>query len=126
MDRYTDYQHIGLIIAPNDNYNKIKITLSRTMEDYNLINDDGSRGRKVNLEIEQLSEIYNIINMIPEARFLKQIGVQGPSGMQMCIDGELIRIGQSKIYEINNGISIKFLGFLLTDNSQFFLLDYKY
>lgn len=128
----TAYEIVDFIIAPENNYSDIKIELNRTTEDYNIINEDGSRGRKVNLEVMQICEVFNIINKLSSEQgsisYLKQIGVQGPSGLKMCIDGEEIRVGKSKIYEINNGVIIKFLGFIIEENddNQTFILDYQY
>lgn len=80
-----------------------------------------------NVIIEELAEIYNIIETIPETNSLIQIGVQSIPGLLMCIDGEEIRVGRTGIYEINYGIDIKFLGFIIknTDKTNF-ILDYKY
>ena len=45
----------------------------------------------------------------------------------MCIDGEQIRIGRSGLYEINNGVVISFLGFIVAeDDNKYFILDYQY
>ena len=95
-------------------------------------NEDGTYGRIINIEVEYYEEIINVIDVYlnpvtGNAGILKQIGVQGPPGTLMCIEGEQIRIGRSGIYEINNGVVISFLGFVLheDDENQFFL-DYQY
>ena len=45
----------------------------------------------------------------------------------MSIEGELIRVGRSGIYEINNGVSIKYIGFIVEPNdNKYFVLDYQY
>lgn len=127
----TDYVIFETIITPNDNYNQIDFELSRVVEDYNIINEDGSYGRIVSLEVKKLASIFNIINYlnpsIDNVGKLKQIGVQGPSGMLMSINGEEIRVGNSGIYEINYGVSISSLGFIIEENdNKIFLLDYQY
>ena len=58
---------------------------------------------------------------------IKQIGIQSAPGFQMCIDGEQIRIGRSGLYEIKNGVIIKFIGFVIDpEDNQHFMLDYLY
>ncbi|MGN0992861.1 MAG: hypothetical protein ACI4PE_02975 [Bacilli bacterium] len=112
-------------------YNRIEFTLNRIVDDYNTVNSDGTYGRIVKLEIDRLEEINNVIDIlnssIDNKGQLKQIGVQGPPGLQMCIDGEEIKIGRSGLYEINNGVVINFIGFVVTpDDNKYFILDYQY
>ena len=45
--------------------------------------------------------------------------------MLMCINREQIRIGKNGIYEINNGVEIKSIGFVPADN-DYFIMDYEY
>lgn len=126
-----DYATFEMIIAPNANYNQIKFELNRIVEDYNIVNSDGTYGRIVLAEVEVLSEVYNVVDFLNPAienkGTLKQIGIQSQPGLLMCIDGEEIRVGRSGIYEINNGISIKFIGFIVAPNdNKYFILDYQY
>lgn len=46
----------------------------------------------------------------------------------MCINGEGIKVGKSGLYEINNGIKITFIGFIIENesDSRKFFLDYRY
>lgn len=127
----TEYMTFEMIIAPNSNYNQICFELTRTSEDFSQVNEDGTYGRTINIEIDNLSSIYNIINYLNPSiegkGKLKQIGVQGPSGMLMCINGEEIRIGRTGIYEINYGIAINSIGFVVEPNDgKNFLMDYQY
>ena len=127
-----DYSIFELVLSPNDNhtYNQIYFELNRELIDYNTLNTDGTYGRKVILTIDNLSEIYNVINFlqtsIENKGVLKQIGVQGPPGLLMSINGEAIRIGRSGLYEINNGINTSFIGFVIEDDEKYFILDYQY
>lgn len=121
-----------LVISPNSTYNQIAFILNRDSNDFMTENEDGTYGRIINIEVEYYEEIINVIDVYlnpvtGNAGILKQIGVQGPPGTLMCIEGEQIRIGRSGIYEINNGVVISFLGFVLheDDENQFFL-DYQY
>lgn len=127
-----DYSIFELVLSPNDNhtYNQIYFELNRELIDYNTLNTDGTYGRKIILTIDNLSEIYNVINFlqtsIENKGVLKQIGVQGPPGLLMSINGEAIRIGRSGLYEINNGINTSFIGFIIEDDEKYFILDYQY
>lgn len=127
-----DYSIFELVLSPNDNhtYNQIYFELNRELIDYNTLNTDGTYGRKIILTIDNLSEIYNIINFlqtsIENKGVLKQIGVQGPPGLLMSINGEAIRVGRSGLYEINNGINTSFIGFIIEDDEKYFILDYQY
>ena len=83
------------------------------------------------IEVDNLSLIYNIMDYlrtsIDNKGRLKQIGVQGPTGLLMNINGESIRIGRTGIYEINNGVTITSIGFIIEDgNTDNFILDYQY
>lgn len=117
-----------LVIAPNDNYNEIQFILNRVAS-----YDD----RAIILTVDKYAKIINIIpSLESSADFgtiskLKQIGIQGPVGLQMCIDGESIKIGRTGIYEINHGYTISFLGFIYykenqNDDLKPFILDYQY
>lgn len=124
-----EYQDYELILAPTANYNRIEFLLGRMVDDYNTINEDGTNGRKLKIDVLQLAEIFNVVNILPieEATRLKQIGVQSTPGLELCIDGEAIKVGRTGIYEINHGIYIKFVGFCVSDNdTRQFILDYQY
>ena len=116
--REDEYVEFDLIIAPNDNYDEIRFILTRI----------GSYDqREITLEVINFSRIINIISSLQGVSSLKQIGVQGPQGLQMCIDGESIKIGRTGIYEINHGYTISFLGFIYPEGwTKPFILDYQY
>lgn len=126
-----DYSTFDIVIAPNATYNNIQFILNRTIDDYNTIDENNIYGRKIDINIDSLKEIYNIIetlnSSIDNLGRLKQIGVQSAPGLMMSIEGELIRVGRSGIYEINNGVSIKYIGFIVEpDDNKYFILDYQY
>ena len=84
---------------------------------------------EMDIEIEKLQEINNLITAlnVSSTGKLKQIGVQSAPGFLMSIDGEAVRVGRSGIYEINNGISVSFIGFIVEpDDNKYFILDYQY
>ena len=126
-----DYSTFDLVIPPNSTYNNIQFILNRVAEDYNLVDKDNIYGRRMDIEIDSLKEIYNVIEFlnssIDNKGRLKQIGVQSAPGLMMSIEGELIRVGRSGIYEINNGISINYIGFIVEPgDNKYFVLDYQY
>ena len=127
-----DFDIFELVLSPNDNhtYNQIYFELNRELIDYNILKPDGTYGREMHILIDRLDEIYNVINFlqtsIENKGKLKQIGVQGPPGLLMSINGEAIRIGRSGLYEINNGINTSFIGFIIEADEKYFILDYQY
>lgn len=126
-----EFFSFDLVISPNADYNQIQFILNRQSIDMQE-NPDGTYGRTTKIEVEYYEEIINVIDTYlagptNNAGILKQIGVQGPPGMLMCIQGEAIRVGRSGIYEINNGVVISFLGFVVhKDEPNYFFLDYQY
>ena len=127
-----DYSTFELVLSPNDThtYNQIYFELNRELVDYNIEHEDGTYGRIIKITIDRLDEIYNVIDYlqtsIDNKNTLKQIGVQGPPGLLMSINGEAIRIGRSGLYEINNGVNTNFIGFIIENNEKYFILDYQY
>ena len=137
------------ILAPNASYSQLNIILGREMVDYITTknpenpnqenwNSSNYKGREIKISACQIYKLNNILgnNSIPSP--LTKIGVQGPPGMLMCINGEPIRIGPSGIYEIRNGYKIIFLSFIrkvydvtvegetLVVNPDVFIVDYQY
>ena len=123
-----------MIIAPNGVYDQIVFTMDRTdPADLTRNNGDGTYGAKVNIDVVEFCQVYNVINaMNPNIEKLIKIGVQGRPGLLMAINGEQIRIGPSGIYEINNGYKVTSIGFILqnvsdtADGKDYFILDYQY
>lgn len=120
------------VITPNIDYDQIVFYLTRTSTDYQLNNGDNTYGRKSTVQILSFSQIKDLLTTPINHTPLVKIGVQGPTGMLMVINGEPIRIGPSEIYEINNGYKIKTFGVVVKDNNlstdgkEYFILDYQY
>ena len=138
------------ILAPSASYSQLNIILEREMVDYyTTINPetgsvweqdelDKYTGRIIEISTCQVCKINNILGSSSIPSTLTKIGIQGPSGMLMCINGEPIRIGPSGIYEIRNDYRITFLGFIkkvydvtvdgenLVVNPDTFIVDYQY
>ena len=126
-----------IVFTPNSTYNLIVFVLARTTEDYN-ITEDSQYGRIMDITVNK-NDIYlmtNIINTLAstyELTRLIRIGVQGPTGLMMSINGEQIKVGKTGIYELNDvNIKITYLGFALKENAlnvdgyDNFILDFEY
>lgn len=130
------YVTLELIFTPSLNYFNLVLQMRRTGIDYldETIENNSSYYGRVVIIPEGGYECYlikNILNDIAQENqatssieFLK-IGIQGPPGMLMCINGQEIRVWPNGIYEIKNGYKISFLGFIVPENSSF-ILDYQY
>ena len=66
--------------------------------------DDYANPRVTHILMEEISLIKNILPTLVGVSNLIKIGVQGVSGIRMCINNEDIIIGRTGIYEIKNGI----------------------
>jgi hypothetical protein len=125
-----------IIFNPNQTYNKVIFELRRLVLDFQTTNKNGTGGRLMEVRILQFDQITNILGKIPgytDVKSLKKIGVQGPPGLLMCINGEEIRIGRSGVYELyNDNITITYIGFVIKDSlftqdgKDFFIMDFKY
>ena len=129
----SEYTTFEIVISPNNNYDEIQFILSREALDYSIFPEEGSdiSGRIIKIDVDNLSLIYNVLDYLRTAidnkGRLKQIGIQGSAGLLMNINGESIRIGRTGIYEINNGVTISSIGFIIEDgNTDNFILDYQY
>lgn len=117
-----------IVIAPNDDYDQLIFAIDRDGQDFT------ETPRKwiprQSFMVLNYGTITNIIDAylnpyIENIGRLKQIGVQSHPGLEMCINGEMIRIGRSGIYEINHGVNIYFIGFMPEEDDHF-IMDYQY
>lgn len=133
----TGYTTFDIVFTPNAIYNLIVFVLSRTTEDYNII-ENSQYGRIMDITVNE-NNIYlmtNIIDTLASTYGLTElirIGVQGPTGLMMSINGEQIKVGKTGIYELNDvNIKITYLGFALKENVlnvdgyDNFILDFEY
>ena len=125
---------INIVFNPIVNFTHLVLRLSRTYEDFLIIKQQGQEkkyGRLIEINDEgcEFFQIKNILDSLNGISQFKKIGIQGPSGLLMCINGEEIRIGPSGIYQIKNGYKINFMGFIITSENpsdDYFILDYQY
>lgn len=142
--KVSDYAFYETIITPNNTYDQLEIILSRTVVDY-YTNENPETGTIWQTQAERRAYSGREITINPSlcqiATFNKvldfpvnKIGVQGPPGLLMCINGEPIRIGPSGIYQIRNGYKVDFLSFVIKQSQQSdgtystdnFIVDYQY
>lgn len=141
-----EYSVFEIVVSPNSSYDKIKFTLQRNSADYmSPHTSDPYYGRTMQVEVEVCAIINNVLGRtfvsngrnITIPQILTKIGIQGPPGLLMCINGEGIRIGPSGIYEINSGYRVSFVGYILRLSDQregregvpdydYFIMDYQY
>lgn len=137
-----EYATIEAVVSPNTTYTHLAIILTRQYEDFVIEQASESSvvvnnrlGRQIEITGYEISEFVNLIPVLDSGQLtFTKLGIQGPPGMLMCINGEGIRIGPSRIYEIRNGYKVTFLGIVRgqskTISGDFgrdsFIIDYQY
>ena len=124
---------LDFIFTPlREGLNKIVLEMTRTSDDYNIqyTADDGVTMYGRVLPIDKMSfTLKEVKNIIPSLKIgtnqLSKISVQSHPGLLMCINGEQIKVGPSRLYELET-IPIKSLGFVAQGYEDNFILDYKY
>jgi hypothetical protein len=110
-----------IIFIPDMAYKEIVLELQRESYDFQV-----EDGRKINIKNIVLNTINNILNNITRNLIIRKIGIQGPTGLTFIIDGEVVRIGRSGIYELyHDSLTISFIGVILNEGDSF-IMDYKY
>lgn len=114
-----------------DNFTGILLQMTRTPEDMNIQREDGTFGRRVDLENVKfvLYELENQVDNINRDGTLSRIGIWSHPGLMMAINGEEIKVGPSGYYELSDGlIDIESIGIVAPDNdwSNNWTLDYEY
>lgn len=117
-----------ITITPSDTYNLLVFSIDRDGQDFTEL-----PRRWIPMQsfiVDSFGTISNIITdylnpYIENMGRLKQIGIQSHPGLEMCINGEMIRVGRTGIYEINHGIDINFIGFMPEEDDHF-IMDYQY
>ena len=114
-----------IIITPSDSYDQVVFAIDRDGQDITGISRAWIPASSFN--IQSFGFISNIITTldIDNQTKLKQVGIQGRPGLQICVNGEMIRVGRTGIYEINHGIDITFIGFI-PEETDHFIMDYQY
>lgn len=124
-----DYLYIffDLVFTPiQDGFHQLVFEMTRTGDDFNILHSDGTYGRVVPLEMVEykLCEVKDLLVRIGH-RPLSKISVQSHSGLLMSVNGEQIKVGPSKLYELD-AVPIKTLGIVAHGYEDNFIIDYKY
>lgn len=114
-----------------DTFNQLVFEMTRTGDDFNIqhtdTNGNTTYGRVVPLnKVEYtLSEVRDLLTTRIKHTPLSKIAVQSHSGLLMCINGEEIKVGPSRLYEFD-AIPIETLGIVAHGYEDNFIIDYKY
>ena len=119
---------IMLTFTPKTSFDKIVFELKRD------IGDADSLARKLIIPINkkvQLAIVNNILDSFTNIQSIFKIGIQGPSKLIVCINGEPIRLGVSETFEIHkDDFKIYSVGFIppaaSRTNPVHFIMDYCY
>lgn len=149
------YQTFEVVFTPSQNFDSILFEYDRTSVDYDPNNDDTKvrtvndiyiegtlqpsqeiMGRRMNVKILRVDLIQNLFSQKDANNILgsdigqiTKVGIQGPPGMLLAINGQQIRIGGNGIYQLNNElITITQLGVVPIDDTSrnYFIIDYEY
>lgn len=100
------------ILIPIDNFSKIEI--------------NNEYSENIHARVIEIAKVASLMPLgITE---FKKFGVQSSRiGLPLCINGELIRVGRSGIYEVINSVPVNFFG-VCVDGVQLgdFIVDYQY
>ena len=113
-----------------DGFTGILLQMTRTPEDMNIQREDGTFGRRVDLENVEytLYELTNQVDNINRDGTLSRIGIWSHPGLMMAINGEEIKVGPSGYYELDDVIDIESVAIVAPDNdwSNNWTMDYQY
>lgn len=123
------YNSIEIAFTPKTDFSKIVFELKRSTE-YDFM--DGVP-REMTFSESQPVELSSVVNILKTSLNLDSIfklGIQGPTDLITCINGEPIRLGQSGIFEIyKEDFLIHSVGFIIKSNYNKdvnFIMDYCY
>lgn len=111
---------IEIVFQPNGTYNRVEFELIRNASDY-----DSSPANLV-IENVQLILVNNLLGGLINSDTIIKLGVQSRPGFLMVIDGEAIKVGRTGIYQLHEGVSIRYFGIVVTSDEDKFIIDYKY
>lgn len=111
---------IEIVFQPNGTYDRVEFELIRNASDY-----DSSPANLV-IENVQLILVNNLLGSLINSDTIIKLGVQSRPGFLMVIDGEAIKVGRTGIYQLHEGVSIRYFGIVVTSDEDKFIIDYKY
>lgn len=122
---------LNLIFIPQYDFGKIVFEIDR------ISNTSISQNAQVSAEQVKITIMKNIISELGNnITRLRRIGIQGPEGMLFVINGELLKMGKSRIFMSDEMeiTSVCFIvnelenndPFFMENNVPFFIMDYQY
>jgi len=134
----TTYKDISLVFRPfTTGFNQLVVEMVRTDIDSaikRLVGSTVEQGRKVDIskvEVE-FAFLTNLVNNIFNSNDensvsgLSHIGVWGPSGLLMSVNGEEIHVGASNLYELDDILEVTSLCIVAKSYEDNFSIDYAY
>lgn len=124
----TEYASYEIIFTPNDTYTYLGFVLSRTTYDY--LGTAPRNDITGNINFADKGDLCIVNNILP-IESADKIGIQSRPGSLICVNREQFRIGRSGTFQVNNGVTISFVGIVgpngsSTDNVDKFILDYAW
>lgn len=121
---------IMLAFTPKTRFHKIVFELKRGKDP----TDEESLTRKLVIPSNRavkLATVNNILTNLSNIDSIFKVGIQGPSDLIVCINGEPIRLGVSEMFEIHkDDFKIYSIGFIpptaTKTNPVHFIMDYCY
>lgn len=110
-----------------EGFNRICAEIDRTSIDEQVVNADGTKGRRLNFESAELYVVNDLVEDMKQKATsplssITRIGVWGRPGLLMCINGEPVRVGPSGHYE-QDSVTIASFG-VAPEENDFFTIDY--
>ena len=124
------YNSIELAFTPKTDFSKIVFELKRSTE-YDFMDGSPREMTFYSGQNLKLFEVKNILKTSLNLDSILKIGIQGPTDLIVCVNGEPIRLGQSGIFEIyKEDFIIYSIGFIIdeadTRRDVSFIMDYCY
>ena len=129
---YTTNATIDFVFTPKTGFSKIVFELVRYEEDF--INSESKR--KLYFDPSSNVTLSSVNNILTEkilgCESIFKLGIQGPTDLIACINGEPIRLGQSGMFEVyKEDFNIYSIGFIIDSDSnsdldKYFIMDYCY
>lgn len=129
------FKYIQLVFRPfTDGFDQLVVEMNRTTLDSaikRLVDGQVEQGRKVDIDKVTIKCAYlsNLVTKIlnnteTSSTSLSHIGVWGPSGLLMAVNGEEIHIGASNLYELDDILEVTSLCIVAQTYDDNFSIDY--
>ena len=124
------YHSVEFAFTPKTDFSKIVFELARSQQ-YDFMEGEPRKMAFYNGSRVVLASVFNILESLLELNSIFKLGIQGPTDLIVCVNGEPIRIGKSGIFEIfKDDFNIYSVGFIInpndTNKDKNFIMDYCY